>query len=132
MPSGITRRSIDNYQRLVAGYRRSVGKFIANYKSLAPKIDILCRLMEAQKLFTMTKKWGNPIQRDEVMRLFKIRSLGIFLQCRCDDSECSWANYDEGEDVTYCECIANNEMGCRGLFVVAFDHEGNVLGDEVE
>ena len=117
------------YQTLVTGYRRSVTKLISNYKKLAPKIDKICRLMEAKKLFDMTKKWGNADQKYEVVRLIKTNRFGIYLQCSCDDSECDWANFNEQDETTYCECIDNNSMNCHGIYVAAFDDDGNQIGE---
>lgn len=127
------REIVNQHLRLVqTGYRRDVSKLITNYKNLAPKIDGMCRFMEANKLLDMTRKWGNSTQKKTVIGLFSSIKLGILLRCSCRDEECEWINWDEQEEVFYCECIERSTMGCHGLYVEALDERGHILGASEE
>jgi len=124
---------VSSIAQLRAMNKRKVARMITNYKKLSPKIEKLCRVMEAKQLIKMARNWGNDTQKNAIVSLFVTNSrLGVWLQCHCVNPNCAFIEFDRDNEENVCHCIREGSLNCRGIYPIAFDSDGEPIGVDAE
>lgn len=121
------RTTLDRRVRDIAGTRHTpLAVAMRSYHSLAPKLTAGCRIIEAYKLFKLAKETGGSDEKEVVLSLLRVNGNSIYVECRCDDSECEFWNYDEEQEEGFCNCLDSDNF-CTSVSIYTETDSGHVV-----
>jgi hypothetical protein len=97
---------------------QGIRTLIKLYRRLSTKLDLGCRIIEADKLLRITRDMGTESQKATVFGMLNAK-FGMLLGCHCDDANCPHAVEIVGGQFD-CNCRILEKLDCASLYVYGY------------
>lgn len=88
-----------------------IERAIRTYRNLREHLPLRCRLIEAERLFELTKSFGTEADVRTVQRILNRNDISLICECDNEDCDC-WSNEESA-----CLCLDYDTFDCWKLYV---------------